>query len=70
MRPLPEPRWTVAQLATAWHVSKSHVYDLIRTGELAAEKSSPRRTRIRESAADAYLARNASPKQRHLRLVA
>lgn len=75
-----EPMYAVAEIARAWRVSKNCVYDLIAKGEIEAVDIGHGRakTRIRESALDAYLDRLTEARRRtrtrdirgHLRVVA
>jgi excisionase family DNA binding protein len=55
----PETFWTVAQLATAWTVSKTFIYDLIAAGELESFDIGHGRakTRIRQRDVDDYVRR-------------
>ncbi len=55
----PETLWTVAQLADAWTVSKTFIYDLIAAGELESFDIGHGRakTRIRQHDVDDYIRR-------------
>lgn len=52
-----EPMHPVAEIATAWGVSKNHVYALIKTGALRSVNLGHGRAKIRvpESALNAYV---------------
>jgi excisionase family DNA binding protein len=61
-----EPLYAVAEIARAWGVSKNYVYDLLANGELDSVDLGHGRakTRVPESALDAYLKRLAEVKRR------
>lgn len=52
-----EPLYTVSQLAELWGASRSHIYNLVRSGRLASVAIG-RTRRIRASAADQFLNEN------------